>query len=158
VALWDAARPSLPISFLRPRVGAAGGDAAAGGHAGRRSRLQLRQRLYYLSHVSAMDVHGMLTQPQLLVHVTSPAPMRGRTILGTEFRFVRCKPSDSFGTAEHWVEKQEKVVVSDLERTVLDGLKQPEYCGGFTQVANGLWMRRVDANAKGSSSHGGGSG
>ena len=73
-----------------------------------------------------MDVHGMLTQPQLLVYVTSPAPMRGRTILGTEFRFVRGKPSDSFGTAEHWVEKQEKVVVSDLERTVLDGLKQPE--------------------------------
>jgi len=105
-------------------------------------------KTYYLSHASAMDIHGMLTQPQLVVYVTSPAPMRGRTVLGTEFRFVRCKPSDFFGTAEHWVEKQQKVVVSDLERTVLDGLKQPEHCGGFTQVANGLWMRRADASAK----------
>lgn len=105
-------------------------------------------KTYYLSHASAMDVHGMLTQPQLVVYVTSPVPMRGRTVLGTEFRFVRCKPSDFFGTAEHWVEKQEKVVVSDLERTVLDGLKQPEHCGGLTQVANGLWMRRADASAK----------
>jgi predicted transcriptional regulator of viral defense system len=103
---------------------------------------------YYLSHASAMDIHGMVTQPQLVVYVTSPAPMRGRTILGTEFRFVRCKPSDVFGTAEHWVEKQEKVVVSDLERTVVDGLKQPEYCGGLTEVAKGLWMRRAEVSAK----------
>ena len=89
----------------------------------------------------------MVTQPQLVVYVTSPAPMRGRTILGTEFRFVRCKRSDVFGTTEHWVEKQEKVVVSDLERTVVDGLKQPEHCGGLTEVAKGLSMRRTDVSA-----------
>jgi predicted transcriptional regulator of viral defense system len=33
------------------------------------------------------------------------------------------------------------VKVSDLERTVIDGLRQPEYCGGLTEVAKGLWMR-----------------
>jgi predicted transcriptional regulator of viral defense system len=104
-------------------------------------------KAYYLSHASAMDIHGMVTQPQLVVTVTSPAPMRGRTILGTEFRFVRCKRSDLFGTAEHWVEKQEKVVVSDMERTVLDGLKQPEHCGGLTEVAKGISMRRTDLSA-----------
>jgi predicted transcriptional regulator of viral defense system len=43
---------------------------------------------------------------------------------------------------EHWVTKQEKVQVSDLERTVIDGLKRPEYCGGLTEVAKGLWMQR----------------
>jgi predicted transcriptional regulator of viral defense system len=73
---------------------------------------------------------------------------RGRTVLGTEFRFVRCKPSDVFGTTEHWVGKQEKVVVSDIERTVVDGLKQPEHCGGLTEVAKGLSMRRTDVSAK----------
>ena len=104
-------------------------------------------KAYYLSHASAMDIHGMVTQPQLVVYVTSPAPMRGRTVLGTEFRFVRCKSSDVFGTAEHWVEKQEKVVVSDIERTVVDGLKQPEHCGGVTEIAKGLCMRRTDVSA-----------
>ena len=64
-------------------------------------------------------------------------------MLGTEFRFVRCKPADVFGTAEHWVdEDREASVVSDLERTVIDGLKQPEHCGGLTEVAKGFWMRR----------------
>lgn len=105
-------------------------------------------RAYYLSHASAMDVHGMVTQPQLVVYATSPAPMRGRTILGTEFRFVRCRRADVFGTAEHWVEKHEKVVVSDVERTVVDGLRQPEHCGGVTEVAKGLAMRRTDVSAK----------
>ncbi len=103
---------------------------------------------YYLSHASAMDLHGMVTQPQLVVYVTSPTPMGSRTILGTDFRFVRCKPTHFFGTTEHWVDKQDTVVVSDLERTVLDGLKQPEYCGGLTEVAKGLWMRRADMDPK----------
>jgi predicted transcriptional regulator of viral defense system len=103
-------------------------------------------RPYFLSHASAMDLHGMVTQPQLVVYVTTPRAVRGRTILGTEFRFVRCKPEHFFGTVDHWVDKTEKVVVSDLERTVIDGLKQPEYFGGFSEVAKGFWVRRSDVD------------
>jgi predicted transcriptional regulator of viral defense system len=99
---------------------------------------------YFLSHASAMDIHNMVTQPQLVVCLTSPKPMRGRSVLGTEFRFIRCKPDHFFGTTDYWATKQEKVTVSDLERTVLDGLRQPEYCGGVTEVAKGLWIRRAD--------------
>jgi predicted transcriptional regulator of viral defense system len=97
---------------------------------------------YYVSHASAMDLHQMVTQPQLAVFVTSPKAIRPRTVLGTEFRFVRCKPGDLFGVVAHWVTKTERVRVSDPERTVIDGLKQPEHCGGFTEVAKGFWMRR----------------
>jgi predicted transcriptional regulator of viral defense system len=99
---------------------------------------------YYISHASAMDLHQMVTQPQLVVYTTSPKAIRPRMVLGTEFRFVRCKPDHVFGVTEHWTTKTEKVRVSDLERTVLDGLKQSEYCGGFTEVAKGFWMRRGD--------------
>ena len=99
---------------------------------------------YYISHASAMDLHQMVTQPQLVVYTTTPRAIRPRTVLGTEFRFVRCKPDHLFGITEHWATKTNKVHVSDLERTVLDGLKQSEYCGGFTEVAKGFWMRRDD--------------
>ncbi|MCC6998938.1 MAG: transcriptional regulator [Deltaproteobacteria bacterium] len=97
---------------------------------------------YYVSHASAMDLHRMVTQPQLTVFVTSPKAIRPRTVLGTEFRFVRCRPRDLFGIGELWVTKTERVRVSDLERTVIDGLRLPEHCGGFTEVAKGFWMRR----------------
>lgn len=101
---------------------------------------------YYLSHATAMEIHGMTTQPQLVVMVTTPAPRRALTMLGVKFRFIRCGRRHLFGLTEHWVTKQEKVRVSDLERTVIDGLKQTEHCGGLTEVAKGLWMRRRDMN------------
>jgi len=110
------------------------------------ARELMARKPYYLSHASAMDIHDMVTQPQLVVCVTSPEAMRGRSVLGTQFRFIRCKPEHFFGTMDHWATKQEKATVSDLERTVLDGLRQPEYCGGVTEVAKGLWIRRADVD------------
>jgi predicted transcriptional regulator of viral defense system len=101
---------------------------------------------YYLSHATAMEIHGLTTQPQLVVIVSTPAPRRSVTALGVEFRFVRCQRRHLFGLTEHWVTKQEKVRVSDLERTIIDGLKQPEHCGGLTEVAKGLCVRRQDMN------------
>ena len=84
----------------------------------------------------------MVTQPQLAVYFSSPKRIRSRMIGGTEFRFVMIKPAHLFGTMRHWATKQESVEISDPERTILDGLRQPEYCGGVTEVAKGLWMRR----------------
>jgi predicted transcriptional regulator of viral defense system len=97
---------------------------------------------YYLSHGTAMEAHQMITQPQLVVYVSSPKPKRTRSIMGTEFRFVRSRKKQIFGIEEQWATKQEKVRVSDIDRTIIDGLKQPEYCGGITEVAKGLWMQR----------------
>jgi predicted transcriptional regulator of viral defense system len=112
------------------------------------ARALMHGRDYYVSHASALDIHRMTTQPQLVVYASSPKAMRKRGIFGTEFRFVRCPPARFFGFSEAWVDKQEKVMVSDLERTVLDGLKAPEYCGGVTEVAKGLWMRRADMDTR----------
>lgn len=96
---------------------------------------------YYLSYGSAFDLHQMVTQPQLIVYVSSPRMMRSQIIQGTEFRFVRCKVADLFGITEIWIDKNEQVFVSDLERTLLDGLKQPTYCGGFSEVAKGFSIK-----------------
>ena len=97
---------------------------------------------YYLSHGTAMEIHGMTTQPQLVVHVTTLEKRRPIHIMGTEFRFIASRRELFFGLSGHWVTKQEKVKVSDLERTVIDGLRMPEYCGGITELAKGIWMRK----------------
>jgi predicted transcriptional regulator of viral defense system len=98
----------------------------------------------FVSHASAMEIHRMVTQPQFVVFSSSTKRIPNRTLNGTEFRFVLIQPKHFFGTVKHWVTKQEAVDISDLERTVLDGLRQPEYCGGVTEVAKGLWMRHAD--------------
>jgi len=99
---------------------------------------------YFISHASAMELHRMVTQPQLVVFASSTRRIPSRTLQGTEFRFVLVKRAQLFGTTKHWVTKQEFVDVSDLERTVIDGLRQPEYCGGVADVAKALWMRHRD--------------
>lgn len=99
-------------------------------------------RDYYLSHGTAMEIHQMVTQPRLVVYVSTPRLVRPRTIGGMEFRFVRCQRRHLFGVVSHWVTKQETVQVSDIERTAIDGLRHPEYCGGLTEVAKGLWIQQ----------------
>ena len=101
----------------------------------------------FISHASAMEIHRMVTQPQLAVFASSSKRVRSRVLHGTEFRFVSVRPEQYFGTTKHWVTKQEGMDVSNLERTIIDGLRQPEYCGGVTEVAKGLWMRHNDINA-----------
>jgi len=98
----------------------------------------------FVSHASAMEIHRMVTQPQLVVFASSLKRIRSRKLHGTEFRFVLIRPEQYFGVVKHWVTKQETIDISDLERTVIDGLRQPEYCGGVTEVAKGLWMRHQD--------------
>ena len=86
----------------------------------------------------------MVTQPQFVVFTSTAKRLRNKTIHGAEFRFVHQKPDSLFGITNHWVTKQEAVKISDLDRTIIDGLKHPEYCGGVTEVAKGLWIRRAD--------------
>lgn len=103
---------------------------------------------YYISHGSAMDIHQMVTQPQLNVYTTVTKQIRDQKILGTGFHFVTSKREHFFGIKKHWVDKSELLMVSDLEKTVLDGLKIPQYCGGITEVAKGFWMKRQEMNLK----------
>ncbi len=99
---------------------------------------------YFISHASAMELHRMVTQPQLVLFTSSTKRIANRTLQATEFRFVLVKQAHFFGTTKHWITKQECVHVSDLERTVIDGLRQPEYCGGIVDVARALWIRHQD--------------
>jgi predicted transcriptional regulator of viral defense system len=99
---------------------------------------------YFISHATAMELHRMVTQPQLVIFTSATKRFRNRTIHGTEFRFVFIRHENVFGVTTHWVSKQEAVKISDIERTVIDGLHLPVYCGGIAEVAKGLWMRRHD--------------
>jgi predicted transcriptional regulator of viral defense system len=105
-------------------------------------------REYYISHGSAMEYHHMLTQPQLVVTISTPLPRRSLVVMGMEFRFVRCPNRSMWGCEPLWVTKQERVVISDRERTIIDGLRRPAYCGGVTEVAKGLWLRRGDVDVQ----------
>ena len=101
---------------------------------------------YFLSYASAMELHRMVTQPQLTLYISSTLRKPSRTIHGYEYHFVAVKPEQFFGLTQVWITKQQAVMVSDRERTIADGLRHPQYAGGVPEVAKALWMSRSEIN------------
>lgn len=101
---------------------------------------------YFISHGSAMEFHQMVTQPQFKVYATVPRFIKNREIYGTEYRFITVKSQHFFGLKKEWLTKVRSIYVSDIERTILDGLRQPDYCGGITEVAKAMWIKKSEIN------------
>lgn len=97
---------------------------------------------YFISHGSALELHRMVTQPQLWTTVSCTKRLRAQTIQGYEFRFIQIDPKHLFGISDLWITSDQAVKVSDAERTIIDCLSLPQYAGGVGEVAKGLWMKR----------------
>lgn len=97
---------------------------------------------YFLSHGTALELHRMVTQPNFTVYVSCTRRVRPQTVGGYDFRFVHITAVQDFGAVKHWIDKERFVMISDMERTIIDGLRHPARAGGITEVAKGLWMKR----------------
>jgi predicted transcriptional regulator of viral defense system len=101
-----------------------------------------------ISHWSAMHFHGMTEQIPLRVYVTTTraiASLRSakgltkgqrsscREVNGILYEFIRVKPERFFGTQDYWV-GEAKVIITNPERTLIDGLVAPKYFGGWAEV------------------------
>jgi predicted transcriptional regulator of viral defense system len=98
-----------------------------------------------ISHFSALHYHELTDQIPRRVFVTTttghwvPRADKARGNGGgyrvgeTVYQFVQVKPERFFGIKEVWIDDA-RVTVTDMERTLIDGLLMPQYCGGFTEV------------------------
>jgi predicted transcriptional regulator of viral defense system len=110
-----------------------------------------------ISHWSALHHHGLTDQAPRTVFVltTTDATVprargargkdagNGFPVGGTPFRFVRVKPERFFGTEKVWI-GESRVTITDPERTLLDGLSMPKYCGDFAEVLHAFEVRGTD--------------
>ena len=90
----------------------------------------------------------MVTQPSFTIDVSCVRLMRRQNIGGYDYRFIRVHADQVFGLTRIWLSKEHPVQVSDIERTIIDGLRQPADVGGITEVAKGLWMKRDDISVE----------
>lgn len=97
---------------------------------------------YHIAYFSALDVHEMTTQPVMTVYISTPNKKRPKKIFGATFRFVYVPQTELWGVEDVWVTPNQKVKVSDLERTIIDCLDRPDLCGGISEVAKGVWTKR----------------
>lgn len=104
-----------------------------------------------ISHWSAMNYHGLTEQiPRDVFVLTTtdswlPRPRQARAarfgsgfpVGDTTYRFVQVKPDRFFGGGQRWI-GEVRVPMTDLERTLLDGLSMPRYCGDFAEVLHAV--------------------
>lgn len=104
-----------------------------------------------ISHWSALHYHGLTEQiPRDVFVLTTtdawiPRPKQGRAARSgsgflagnTLYRFIQVKPDRFFGGRQRWI-GEVRVSITDLERTLLDGLSMPRHCGGFTEVLHAV--------------------
>ena len=96
---------------------------------------------YYVGFWSAMNYWGFSEQVPRIVHVVVPARRRGFEFQGQRVQFVVMKRDRIFGAVSQSAGSV-SFLVSDPERTVLDGLLRPRYCGGIPGVARALAAAR----------------
>lgn len=63
----------------------------------------------------------------------------------TTYRFIQVRSERFFGTEKVWI-GEARIAVTDLERTLLDGLSMPQYCGDFAEVLHAfeIGMAQLD--------------
>ncbi|MBD3205936.1 hypothetical protein GF319_06285 [Candidatus Bathyarchaeota archaeon] len=92
-----------------------------------------------IAYWSALDYHGLTEQipGTVFVQTTSRRKKQDLTIFGVRYRIVRITDYKFFGVKTVWVEDTQ-VKVTDREKTIIDCLDHPEYCGGVSEPAKGL--------------------
>ncbi len=98
---------------------------------------------YYLSYWTALSFYGWTEQPSRTIFVATQKRKLPIEIQGIQIKFIQLKKEKFFGYEQHWVGNQ-KILVADQEKTIIDCLDQPRYCGEIVEVAKGLWNGRKD--------------
>jgi len=106
------------------------------------ARILAGENDYFISHYSAMRLHGMTTHPLMDVIITTSKRIASKKVHDRLYQFIYSKPEHLWGILKQWATKQEKVCVSDIERTLLDGFARPDLCGGLKEIIRGLWSKQ----------------
>lgn len=99
---------------------------------------------YYIGYYSALQVHNLITQPSLKEQIVVSRQVRPSTIKVKEvpFQFIYHNEKHFFGTKKIWIDNFNKVVCSDLEKTIIDCLFKPDYAGGIVEITRAIYVSR----------------
>ena len=93
---------------------------------------------YYIGFASALNHWGMTEQVPRSTYIATTKRKRRTEHASLRFVFVTLTEDHFFGSTEVAIDGM-SVRVSDMEKTIVDCLLHPEYCGGLDEVSKGLW-------------------
>lgn len=107
-----------------------------------------------ISHWSALHFHGLTEQVPRKVFVLTTtetaiprircsngkASPEGYPIGDSRYQFIQVKPERFFGIEKIWI-GEARIDITNPERSLLDGLSMPQYCGDFAEVLHAFEIR-----------------
>ena len=99
---------------------------------------------HYIGYYSALQLHNLITQPSLKEQIVVSRQIRPSSIKIKEipFQFIYHNKNHFFGVRKMWIDRYNKVICSDLEKTFIDCLFKPDYVGGIVEVARAIYISR----------------
>ena len=99
---------------------------------------------YYIGYYSAMQIHNLITQPSLKEQIVVSKQIRPSEIKikNVPFQFIYYNNKHFFGAKKIWIDNFNKVLCSDLEKTIIDCLFKPDYAGGIVEIARAIYISR----------------
>lgn len=94
---------------------------------------------YSISYWSALHFYGLTEQiPNVVfLQTTARKKMSRLNIFGVDYQIVKIRKEKFFGIRKEWIEETQ-VSITDREKTIIDCLDKPQYCGGIVEVAKAL--------------------
>lgn len=98
---------------------------------------------HYIAYWSALNYYGYTEQTPFTVFIATISRIPSIKVHGVDYKFVTINKTKFFGTKSRMIKRQ-KILLSDKEKTIIDALDHPEYCGGIEEVSKCLWNAKDD--------------
>jgi len=101
---------------------------------------------YAIAYWTALNYWGFTEQiPNVtFVQTTKKKERRKVEIFNDRIVFVQIKEKNFFGITKIWLRNRE-INITDKEKTLLDALDKPQYCGGLQEGIKALWNAVEDS-------------
>lgn len=92
-----------------------------------------------IAYWSALNHHGMTEQLPRTVFVSTNHPVRRPPgeVFGISYKLISLRSEKFFGIAKDWIDET-PFMITDREKTIIDGLDLPQYAGGVEEIAKAL--------------------
>jgi len=99
---------------------------------------------HYIGYYSALQIHNLITQPSLKEQIVVSKQLRPSEIKikDVPFQFIYHNEKHFFGAKKIWIDSFNKVMCSDLEKTIIDCLFKPDYAGGIVEIARAIYISK----------------
>jgi len=100
---------------------------------------------YSIAYWSALNYYGLTEQIPTTVFLQTTARKKNQDIkvFSVKYQVVKIKKEKVFGIRKEWIEETQ-INITDKEKTIIDCLDKPQYCGGIIEVAKALKNNKFD--------------